>query len=414
MSVKGRYLVLLALRWLATGLIVPVSLLLPLARGMTVTQVAGAMAAQGVVVLLLEIPSGALTDVWGRRPVLVASAVAALAAYGLMLVADSVPLLTVAWALKGVFRALDSGPLEAWFVDAENARGAAHEVPSGLAAAGGVIAGSIALGSVVASGLLHVGPWSDGVTLAVPYAAALGVVALQLLLALLLMRGDVPRRAGSSGIGWGAALRGGLVLVTGPALRWLAVAMVLVAVGVSALELLMPVRMDEFTADAASAGSLLGLVSAVAWGLGSLGALVTSRVLRRRAAAPVAVVLLAAEGLGVAGMAVAAGPAMLIAGFWTSYLVHTAFGATYNSLVHARVDDARRGTALSMTSLVFLGTASAAGVGLGALADRTSASTALALAAASLAVAAAIIAVSTPPSGRVVPGRAGEGQIHAR
>lgn len=408
MTVKQRYLSLLALRWLATGLIIPVSLLLPLSRGMTVTQVAGAMAAQGVVVLLLEIPSGVLTDVWGRRPVFVASAVAALAAYGLMILADSVLLLTVAWALKGVFRALDSGPLEAWFVDAENARDAASEVPSGLAAAGGVIAGSIALGSVTASGLLFVAPWSDGVALAVPYAAAFGVVVLQLVLTLVLMQpvGRGGRGAGVGG-GWTGALRGGLGLVTGPALRWLVLAMVFVAVGVSALELLMPVRMEEFSADASSAGTVLGLVSAAAWGLGSVGALVTSRILRHRSAAPVAVVLVAVEALGLAGMAVATGPAVLVAGFWTSYVVHTAFGATYNSLVHARVDDARRGTALSMTSLVFLGTGAAAGVGLGALAERTSASTSLGLGAVSLVVAAVIIAGATRRRERGVPAAPG-------
>ena len=77
MTLTHRYLTLLALRWFATGLIIPVAALLPLERGLTLAELGVAMAAQGVVVLLLEVPSGALTDAWGRRPVLLASVAAA-------------------------------------------------------------------------------------------------------------------------------------------------------------------------------------------------------------------------------------------------------------------------------------------------------------------------------------------------
>ncbi len=395
MSVKTRFLTLLALRWFATGLITPVALLLPLSRGLSVAEIATAMAAQGAVVLLMEIPSGVLSDVWGRRQVFVASALAALAAYGLMIVADSVLLLTAAWALKGLFRALDSGPLEAWFVDAENGRGAGQEVPSGLAAAGGVLAGSIAVGSLCSAGVLHVAPWSDPVTLAVPYAIAFVVVVVQLVVALVLMESTRRVPGDAVALGWADTLKGGLGLVSGPTLRWLALAMVFIAVGVSALELLMPVRMDELSADTSSAGSVLGVVTAVAWGLGSVGSLVVSRVLRSRAAAPVAVILLLVEAGGLAAMAAAAGPVVLVAGFWTSYAVHSGFGATYNSLVHARVDDARRGTALSMTSLVFLGTGAAAGVGLGALSDQSTASLGLLVGSNSLVCASGLILLGT-------------------
>lgn len=394
MTLTPRYLTLLALRWFATGLVIPVSALLPLERGLALGELGVAMAAQGVVVLLLEVPSGALTDAWGRRPVLLASVVAAAAAYALVLVADSVATFTLAWAVTGMFRALDSGPLEAWFVDAEHARGAAHEVPSGLAKAGSVVSAAIATGSLATAALLALSPWSTGVTLALPYGIAIGVVMVQGAAAALLMDPAPPRTA-STGAEWTAALRGGVATIARPGLRGLAVAMMVVAVGVVALETFMPVRLAELSGDRAEAAAQMGVVAAAAWGLASVGSAVVSRVLRRRSPRAVAVGLVTIEGLGLLAMSLAAGPVLLVAGFWLGYLMHTGFGSTYNALVHARVDDAHRGTALSVTSMAFLGSAAGAGVLLGLLAEHTSSSTSLLVGAAAMAVAGGTIAAAT-------------------
>src|ERR1700712_604399 len=71
--VRGRYLLLLALRWLPVGLVIPVSVLLLTQRGLSLAQVGLAVSAQGIVVLLLELPTGGLADAVGRRPVLLAA-----------------------------------------------------------------------------------------------------------------------------------------------------------------------------------------------------------------------------------------------------------------------------------------------------------------------------------------------------
>lgn len=394
MTLTHRYLTLLALRWFATGLIIPVATLLPLERGLTLAELGVAMAAQGVVVLLLEVPSGALTDAWGRRPVLLASVVTAIVAYALVLVADSVATFALAWAVTGAFRALDSGPLEAWFVDAEHARGAAHEVPSGLARSGSVVSAGIATGSLATAALLATSPWSSDATLALPYGLAIVVVAGQGLAAALMMD-PAPSRTDSTGSAWAAALRGGVTTIVRPGLRGLAAAMMVVAFGVVALETFMPVRLAELRGDRAEAAAQLGVVTAVAWGLASIGAAVVSRVLRHRPPREVAVTLITVEGLGLLAMSLAAGPTLLVAGFWLGYLVHTGFGSTYNSLVHARVDDAHRGTALSITSMAFLGSASAAAVLLGLLAENTSPSAGLLVGAGAMAAAAGMIAIAT-------------------
>lgn len=390
MDLRRRFLLLLALRWLATGLLIPVALLLPLQRGLTIAEVGAALAAQGVVVLALEVPSGALTDSWGRRPVFIASGAAAIVAYTLTMTAQTFLAFAVAWGVSGVFRALDSGPLEAWFVDAEMARGAATEVPSGLAAAGGVTSGAIAVGSLLSAGFLWLAPWSADVALALPYAASIVVVVVQVGCAWWLMEA-APRSGPPAASAWRGALRSGVALALGPRLRMLTAAMVMVGVGVAALELFMPVRLAEFSDDPSDAGAVLGVVTSVAWALAALGATVASRVLREVGPGVLAPALVAVEAIGLVAMAVAAGPLVLIGGFWLCYLVHTSFGATYNSLVHERVDDARRGTALSVTSMAFLGSAAVGGLVLGVVADRANASVALWIAAGFLAAAALLV-----------------------
>ena len=117
-SVQRRYLLLVLIRWLAAGLIIPVQVFLPLSRGLSLSQVGLVLAVQGFTVLALELPTGGLTDSWGRRPVqLVANAVGVVAV-ALFMFAQSFLGFAVALAVIGVFRALDSGPLDAWFVDA--------------------------------------------------------------------------------------------------------------------------------------------------------------------------------------------------------------------------------------------------------------------------------------------------------
>jgi MFS family permease len=117
-AARWRYLLLLGMRWLPVGLLFPISVLLPLDRGLSLSQVGMAFAAQGVLVLALELPTGGLSDSCGRRQVLPPSTVIGIAALGLLVVADSFGEFLVVYALQGVYRALDSGPLEAWYVDA--------------------------------------------------------------------------------------------------------------------------------------------------------------------------------------------------------------------------------------------------------------------------------------------------------
>ncbi len=117
-QVRSRFLLLRALRWLPTGLLIPVLVLILLDRGFTLTELGLIASVQGVVVVLLELPTGALADAVGGRPVLLVANVFLLASVALLVFADSLLLLGVSFALQGAYRALESGPLDAWYVDA--------------------------------------------------------------------------------------------------------------------------------------------------------------------------------------------------------------------------------------------------------------------------------------------------------
>ena len=143
-----RYVVLVTLRWFPVGLLIPISVLLAQSRGLSVAQIGAVFAVQGVVVLALELPTGGLSDALGRRPVLIASAVIGLASLLTLYVAHSVPAFVAALALQGVYRALDSGPLEAWFVDATMAAAPDARLERGLSV------GSVALSVAIGAGAL--------------------------------------------------------------------------------------------------------------------------------------------------------------------------------------------------------------------------------------------------------------------
>lgn len=202
---RRRYLILHGLRWFPIGLLIPVVILLMLERGLTLPQVGLVAAAQGLVVLALELPTGGFADALGRKPVLVAAAAINLASLALLTFADSFVLLAAVWALQGVFRALDSGPLESWYVDATLAADPDAEIERGLSAGGVVLGVAIAAGALFSGGLVALGPIGPVSALTGPVlvAAALQLFSLVALLVLLVevrvARGAAALRASMSG-----------------------------------------------------------------------------------------------------------------------------------------------------------------------------------------------------------------------
>ncbi|TCB95299.1 MFS transporter [Micromonospora zingiberis] len=392
-QIRHRFLVLHGLRWLPVGLLIPVFILLMQERGLTLTQIGLAVAAQGVVVLLLEVPTGGFADALGRKPVLVVANAVGLASLALLVVADSLALLVAVWALQGVFRALDSGPLESWYVDSTLAADPDAAYEKGLGQAGMVLGVCMAAGALLSGGLVALGPVGPVSALSTPIVVAvlLQAVALVALLTLL-----VEQRPAAGAGALRASLRQAPRMV-GEAfglLRRSRVLLALVAVelfwgfGMVTFESLLPIRLAEVVGDADRAGALLGPASTAAWLASAGGAALTPLLIRWLGAAPGAALLRVVQGVTVVGMALLAGPVGVLIAFVACYAVHGASNPLHMGLLHRQVDGPYRTSVISVNSMVAMPAAALGGVLLGYVGDRAGVSAAMLVGAVVLAVAA--------------------------
>jgi DHA1 family tetracycline resistance protein-like MFS transporter len=400
---QRRFLFLLALRWLPVGLIIPVGVLYALERGLTLPQLGSVAAAQGLLVLLLELPTGGLSDALGRRPVLVLAASLNVVALGVLLVAHSVALFLAYYVLQGVYRALDSGPLESWYVDHALAADPGADIESGLSRSGVVLGVAVGGGSLAAGGLVALGPIGPLSALTVPVAAAIVLQVAALVAVLLLMTEERPARGlpalVASVRGVPAAIGGALRLARGSRV---VTALILVELfwgfGMMAFETLTPVRLSEVLGDPRDASALMGPVSAAAWVVSSAGAALVPLLARRIGAPWTGFVLRILQGLTVAGMALLAGPAGVIAAFLLSYAVHGAANPVHAGLLHRQVDGPYRASLLSLNSMVGQPGSALGLVVLTAIAAHAGTTVAILVGAAVLAVAAPLYLVRPRPA----------------
>lgn len=404
-QVRRRYLLLHGLRWLATGLLIPIFVLLPLDRGLTLTQIGVAGTAQGLIVLLLELPTGGLADALGRRPVLLAAGIVNLVSFALLAAADSVALFLAAFALQGLYRALDSGPLDAWYVDAALAADPGADIESGLSR-GGVVAGlSIGGGALIAGGLIALDPLPTVNALAVPVLAAIAIQAVGLIAVALLLSEVRPAKGPRAVVASVRQVPGTIRAALG-LLRRSRVLLALVTVelfwgfGMVTFETLLPVRLTEVVNDADTAAALLGPAGSAAWIASAAGAALVPLASRRIGAPFTGAALRVLQGVTVVGMALLAGPVGVLAAYLLCYVVHGAANPVHLGLLHRQVDGPYRTTVLSLNSMVAQPAGALGLLTLTALADATTVSTAMLVGAAVLAAAAPLYLVARHPSQR--------------
>lgn len=391
-ALTRRFVLLTSLRWLPVGVTIPVTVLYALDRGVTLSEFGLAAAAQGIVVLLLELPSGSLADSWGRKPVLVVAAVMQLAALVTISFAGTAVLFAVAYALMGVFRAMDSGALEAWFADAMTAADPAVPLQRGLGAAGTALGLAIGLGAVASSGLVLLAPFVGADPLLLPIVVAALLSGAHLLTVVFLMPEFRSGRAVKLGTALRSVPRG--IADGARVLRGSRVLLALVSVelfwgfGMIAFETLTPVKLSESLGDAEAAAALMGPVTATAWLLFAIGAFLAERLTRRFDVAAIAILLRLAQGAVVVVMGLAAGAVGVIVAFLVCYTVHGGSGPLHITLLLRQVDARNRATVLSMNSMVALPAASLGSVILGAIASGASISLAIVVGGIVLALAA--------------------------
>ncbi|MEH0936634.1 MFS transporter [Micromonospora psammae] len=392
-QIRFRYLALYGLRWLPTGLMIPVMILLMQERGLSLSQIGLVSTAQALVVLALELPTGGLADALGRKPVLVVAAAVSLLSLSLFAVADSFALFFLVWALQGLYRALDSGPLESWYVDASLAADPKAGYEAGLGFGGTVAGVAIAVGALLSSALVALGPVGPVSALTLPVLVAIALQAVGLVALLTLLVETRPARGAG-------ALRASVVeapRMVGQAiglLRRSRVLLALVAVelfwsfGMVTFESLLPVRLGEVVGGAERAATLLGPANSAAWLASAAGAALTPLLLRRLGAAPGAALMLLVQAATVIGMGLLAGPVGVLVAYLACYTVHGAANPLHAGLLHRQVEGPYRTSVLSLNSMMGQPGFALGAVLLTALADTSSVTTAMLVGAAVLAAAA--------------------------
>lgn len=375
------FLLLNFTRWFPVGFVVGIFILLQTNRGLSIAQAMTAAAVSGFVCFALELPTSGFADAFGRRAVYVAAAGINVVTGLAYLFAQSFWQFVGAAALMGAFRALDSGPLEAWFVDTVHESAPGADVDQELSRQGTVLGVGMAVGALLSGALIWWHPIKafPAIDLAVAVFAALNVIHLIATLTLLkeaprpVSSGDRERRALASVIEAPAVIRGGLLrLARNRVLLGLIGAEICWSVGMVAFESLLPLRLEEMLGSAQAAGALMGPVAAVGWGIFALGTWLAGRLSKRWGVARAAMLGRALNALGVVVMGLTLTPAQLVAAYLFTYTMHGLNGPPHSALLHREASAQNRSTVLSINSMFAFLAFGIAGPLAGLLADHAS------------------------------------------
>lgn len=373
------FLALTLTRWFPVGLVVGLLTLWQLERGLTVAQAMTVSSAAGLTIFALELPTSGFADAFGRRPVFVASAVVNVVASSMLLLAQSFSTFLAAAVLTGIFRALDSGPLEAWFVDAVHTSTPGADISGALATSGTVLGSGIAGGALLSGALIWWHPFPGASALVLPIAVfvALNVVHLVAVVALL----REPRRHGAAGVRRALTsaqaapeiVREGLLLLrSNRVLRGIVGVELFWSVAMIVFETFQPIRLAELVGGEERAGAIMGPVAAAGWTVFAGGAALAGWTSRRIGVVRTAILARVLNGLGAVVMGLVGGPAALVAAYGVTYLLHGGAGPAHAALLHREARAGNRATVLSINSMVASASFGIAAPLFGVLAERTS------------------------------------------
>ncbi len=375
--VRQRFAILTFLRWLPTGLTIPAMVLLLTSRGVSLQTVGLVLLCYSLTCALLELPTGSLSDVIGRRVVLMISGLVFAGSAVMIAFVQQPLLLAVGLMIGGLARALDSGPLEAWYVDRARADDPGCDLKPGLARAGASGEVALGLGSLIGGGLIAIVPLPDHgqallLTWSAPYLVS-GLLALVSTVFVLRWVRDPARDSEELPIREMAlalprtVLAGARLITRSPVLRRLAARSLVHGFALVTLELLSPLKFRD-SIGAAGYATLVTLAFGGAAVGSRLGALL-ARLTRSVGRGIMFATLLA--GACLAGLA--------LPSWWAPacayLLVYTAFGLTtplVGELLHEETGSSERATVLSVQSLLLQGGGGAANLAIPALVAVTS------------------------------------------
>jgi len=385
--VVGTYYLLSGAYNLAQFFIWAIYPLFLLSRGLDLFQMNAVLATYGITVVLFEVPTGAVADVFGRRFAFVLGCGVRAVAYALYTLAHDFRTCVAAEFIDALGTTFVSGALDAWMVDAARAAGDTRPLDPVFARAAIVtralmIAGGLAAGYLAERSLLY--PW---------YVAAALFVAAGTAGALVMRderRAPAGERASLMQTG-----RAGLVIVArSPVLLLLCAVALVTAMGTFPIHMLWPPRLRALGAEQLH---LIGWVVALLNVASLLGSAVLPRLLRQMRRETL---LVAAACWRAATVALLAGATGLVPALAGVLLQEIAFGLSdpvQIAWTNEHVAAAERATVLSVRSMSYTlgGSAGLLAIGLFARAQGIPAA---------FAASAVLFALTVP--GLVVLGRA--------
>lgn len=367
--------------WAATVTPMATAVLFVTSRGFTLADVGAFGATYAATVALLEVPSGAWADGWGRIRTVVLGGAVTIGALGALLAAFDLPMLLAYAVLAGVGRALTSGALEAWFVDALAVADPDAALAPRLAAANAAELAALALGTLGGSllpegfAVLEAGGPAWLTPLATPLVAS---IALHAVAATYLWVRVAPLETGTAGRGRSHRVPVTAVLravaqeaLRDPGLRTLLGVQALLGASVAMLESFWQPALAAYLPTPETRTAPFGMVLASGFAAAIVGTYVATWVARRTggAYARVAAAGLTLQATALAALAVADAAWAVAAAIVGVYLALGGTGPLLATLLHARSASERRSATLSSASLAtFLGALTGASLG-GRVAD---------------------------------------------
>ncbi len=420
-SALRRYMLVSFLTWLPPGLMMAAMVLLMTERGLSLVQAGLAVTVFSLVTVGLELPTGGLADVVGRRVVLAASAAFTVAGLALMSVSTTFWMFLVSGALKGVARALSSGPATSWYVDTlHDLEGRGADLKPGLARGGAMESVALCLGVLVGGGVpLLVPPGLMFPLAAPPLLGALAAVVLLVVVLLALPEPRRPRRSPASVLREVPATVVASVRLAagGGVLRRLMLAAATSGVVLMTIELLTPGRLAELAGTAELGSLAYAVVAAFGFAGSAAGSALAPRVARLAggsARGAIAGAVLTALSVGslaaTAGLDGAAGLLSAALAYVVLFLGISVTGLLCLEMTHNAVTAAERTTVTSTSSLSLQAGGTLANLTLGTLAAQAGVAAAWGVAAVAVLSSALLFVrmpVASPPRRAVVPEESG-------
>jgi MFS family permease len=362
--IQRTYYLIISLFWLATALPMALLILLGQARGLDLFQVGILMGVYSLTIVLLEVPTGGLADAIGRKWVAVVAYSCIAVANIMLLFAFSFQAFMAAFILNGVGRALSSGALDAWFVDALQAADPEVDLQPALAKAGTFALLALGLGALVGSGipLLFSHLPTDGAAiltpLSMPLVFAFLIRIVLLACTILLVKEDVTLTGSGS---WKqgfrevpAIIRTGFTLSRrNPTILLLLGATMASGLALISLESFWQPNFANLLGGSEGNSLFFGVVMGGSFLAGIVGnqlATPVSRLLNKRYGL-VCIIFQGAWGIAIIFLAWQTTPALAVLLFWLAYINMGGVNSPHGTLLNREIPAKQRSSMLSIASL---------------------------------------------------------------